>query len=107
MKTYDLTEAAELLKCNPETVREIVAAGEIIAARVGVAYVIMEEDLVDYLRRQARAQTQARRARAEGEAALEGRGTVTPIRQTRAQRRGRRITPPELPDLPNLPGRAT
>ncbi len=88
-KTFDLAEAAEYLKVHPETVRELVVAGELPAAQVGRSYVMMGSDLTDYLRRQVRAQTQARQAKAEGVKLME----EAAQRPTRARRRRNRPIP--------------
>ncbi|TDJ70154.1 MAG: DNA-binding protein [Proteobacteria bacterium] len=50
MKTLTLTEAAKLLKCHPETIRQKLKSSEILAAKVGRRWVIMERDIESYLR---------------------------------------------------------
>jgi excisionase family DNA binding protein len=50
MRTLDLDEAADWLKCDPETVRTMAASGELPAAKVGRAWVFVDVDLVDWLR---------------------------------------------------------
>lgn len=52
MSTLDLTQAAMLLHCDPETVRGKVASGEIPGAKIGRAWVFIEVDLIDWLRTQ-------------------------------------------------------
>ncbi len=50
MKTLGLRGAAKLLKCHPETIRQKLTSGEILAAKVGRRWVIMERDIESYLR---------------------------------------------------------
>ena len=52
MQTLDLDGAAGWLKCDPETVRARAAAGELPAAKVGRAWVFVDVDLVEWLRKQ-------------------------------------------------------
>jgi len=50
MNTLTLTEAAELLKIHPQTLRNKVIDGEICGAKIGRAWVFLEEDLVSTIR---------------------------------------------------------
>ncbi|TDJ68891.1 MAG: DNA-binding protein [Proteobacteria bacterium] len=50
IRTLTLREAAKLLKCHPETIRQKLKSGEIPAAKVGRRWVIMESDIENYLR---------------------------------------------------------
>jgi hypothetical protein len=86
MKTYDRKEAALFLKCDPETVSERVAAGELPCATIGRAMVFMDETLEAYLRDQTRKRTDAIRAAIAAAA--------TPVVR---RRRGRPL--PELPPV--------
>jgi excisionase family DNA binding protein len=52
MQTLDLDGAAGWLKCDPETVRAMAASGELPAAKVGRAWVFVDVDLVEWLRKQ-------------------------------------------------------
>ncbi len=52
MKTLDLKEAAQLLRCNPETLRIKAKSGEIPGAKPGRCWVFVEEHLEQYLRSQ-------------------------------------------------------
>ncbi|MDE3021156.1 MAG: helix-turn-helix domain-containing protein [Pseudomonadota bacterium] len=61
MKTYDLVEAAEILKIHPKTLTELAQSGELYAAKIGRAWVFMERDLETYLRMKSREQTKERR----------------------------------------------
>ncbi|PSJ81183.1 helix-turn-helix domain-containing protein [Neisseria iguanae] len=47
--TFDVQEAAEFLKCHPETVRELIRARKLIAAKVGRRFVIRRQVLDAYL----------------------------------------------------------
>ena len=50
MRTLGLQEAAEFLRCHPEELRRRAKAGQIPGAKVGRAWVFLEDDLADYLR---------------------------------------------------------
>ena len=50
MKTFGLNEAALFLRCHPEELRRRARAGVIPGAKVGRAWVFLEDDLVAYLR---------------------------------------------------------
>jgi hypothetical protein len=49
MQTYDLIEAAGLLRMSPAVLRRKARAGEVRAAKPGKCWVFLEADLVDYL----------------------------------------------------------
>lgn len=100
MRTLDVIECAEFLKVCRETVLRLAQAGEIYGARIGHAWVFLEDDLVDYLRRESRRQTSERQTEKRVAAGLQTpQPSVSPIR-----RRGRnRGAPPPLPELPGPP----
>ena len=50
MRTLDLQEAAEFLRVHPETLRQLARTGKVPGAKVGRAWVFLEDDLVQYLR---------------------------------------------------------
>lgn len=50
MKTFNLIEAADFLKMNPETVRRLAVAKQIPGAKPGKCWCFLEEDLAEYLR---------------------------------------------------------
>jgi len=79
VRTLDQVEAAYFLRCESETLSDLVFRGDIPCARIGDALVFIEDDLIDYLREQIRKQTDARKA------ALLG--------ATQARRRGRPRNP--------------
>lgn len=51
-RTLTLDEAAELLKTTAETVSEAIHNGGLPAARIGRAYVLVEDDVIAWLRTQ-------------------------------------------------------
>ncbi|WP_059415529.1 helix-turn-helix domain-containing protein [Cupriavidus basilensis] len=97
MRTLDTNECAEFLKVCRETVLRLAQAGEIYGARIGHAWVFMEDDLVEYLRRESRRQTSERQTQSRVMTGFQTpQPTVSPIR-----RRGRsRGAPPALPEIP-------
>src|SRR5258708_12472331 len=50
MRTFGLKEAAAFLRCPPEELRRRTKAGLVPGAKVGRAWVFLEEDLAAYLR---------------------------------------------------------
>jgi excisionase family DNA binding protein len=92
MKTYDIHEAADFLKIDRSTALELANLGTLPGAKVGRAWVFMEDELVAYLRDMTRKQTQARRAYAEAAAVID-----RTQQEPRPRRRGRPL--PELPEL--------
>jgi len=97
MRTLDTNECAEFLKVCRETVLRLAQAGDIYGARIGHAWVFMEDDLVEYLRRESRRQTSERQTQTSVVSGFQTpQPTVAPIR-----RRGRnRGSLPVLPDVP-------
>lgn len=106
MRTFDLQECADFLKVDRTTAMKLAQQGEIVGARIGRAWVFLEDDVVAFLREQAQRQTLER---------LEGRTTpdhVDTDRRTQAAirhqvqqqplRRPGRVARalPRLPDLP-------
>lgn len=61
--TVDVQGAAEILKVHPWTVRQMIAAGELPAAQVGRAFVILTKDVMSYVENQIARQTAARMRR--------------------------------------------
>ena len=61
MLTYDINEAAELLKISPATAYELAESGELPGARIGRAWVFLGEELIQYLREEIRQQVIERR----------------------------------------------
>ena len=50
MNTLDLEEAAAFLKCSDDTIRELVASGQLPGAKVGRKWVFIDVDLLEWLR---------------------------------------------------------
>lgn len=96
MKTYDVNEAADFLKVDRSTAMNLAVDGTLPGAKVGRAWVFIEDELVNYLRDVTRKQTQERRAQAEA--------LKTLLSSAPEPRRfiGRR--PRKLPVLPELSG---
>ena len=40
LETYNVAQAAAYLKCHPETVREMIRSGKLVAAKIGRSYCI-------------------------------------------------------------------
>ena len=95
MKTYDVNEAADFLKIDRSTALDLANVGALPGAKVGRAWVFMEDELVNYLRDVTRKQTQERRAQADATNALR-----TAIRNPQPTLRRRSRVLPALPELP-------
>ena len=60
MKTLDIDECAEFLKINRTAASEMAVTGDLPGARIGPAWVFLEDDLVEYLRTLIRHQRRER-----------------------------------------------
>lgn len=58
--TVDVLGAAELLKIHPETVKKMIHKGELPAAQVGRAYVMMTKDVLAFIENAVIRETAAR-----------------------------------------------
>lgn len=97
-------ECAAFLHIHENTLMHLISTGEIPAAKIGKCWVFLKGDVVEYLRKQIRTSTAARKALHVVEVELDSseqrnEHAVTPT----LIRRGapRRKTPPKLPDLPS------
>lgn len=55
--TVNIAGAAEILKVHPQTVRDLINAGNLPAARVGSAYVLLTKHVLDYAEKAIMMQT--------------------------------------------------
>ncbi len=58
--TVDAREAAHMLKVHYETVLDLIAKGTLPAAKVGRTYVMMTQDVIDYVQKSIEQQTAER-----------------------------------------------
>lgn len=65
MKTYNLQETANFLKVHAETVSRLAKSGQLPGAKIGRAWVFLEDDLIKYLREQIQSQVREREAKSE------------------------------------------
>ncbi len=100
MGTFDLGQAADFLKVSPCTAQEMAASGELPGAKIGRAWVFLEEDLADWLREQINFQRQQRQSKKTNLSEVATSST------TRICRNTRRRKPPKLPELPCQVGSA-
>ena len=49
MQTYNLEEAAKILKIHPETLRKLCKSGELLASKCGRSWVIREESIAQHI----------------------------------------------------------
>ncbi|MCA8121214.1 helix-turn-helix domain-containing protein [Burkholderia cepacia] len=111
MRTFDLQECADFLKVDRTTAMKLAQQGDIVGARIGRAWVFLEDDVVAFLREQAQQQTLERlEGRSSPDYAEVDRRTRAAIQrqlqQPPARKPGRTARAlPRLPDLPtNSPG---
>ena len=60
MHTLDILSASKLLCVHPNTIARLIHSGDIPAARIGRAYVMLERDVMDYATNQIVKQTAQR-----------------------------------------------
>lgn len=106
MRTFDLQECADFLKVDRTTAMKLAQQGNIVGARIGRAWVFLEDDVVAFLREQAQRQTLERLEertipdRAETDRRVQA-AIARQLQQSPARRPGR--TARALPRLPDLP----
>ena len=61
MKIFNLEGAANYLQVSTETMREYAVNGLVAGAKIGKGLIFTEDDLDDYLRKEIKTQTEARR----------------------------------------------
>ena len=59
MKTYDVEEAGKYCKCHPETIRDHIRKGRLVASKPGRKYCITQSALDAFLNEQENDQLQA------------------------------------------------
>jgi excisionase family DNA binding protein len=96
MQTYDITQVAKLLNCEPSTVTELAVEGALKGAKIGRSWVFMEEHVTEYLREQVQAQT-LKRKRAR-KPIISAENIEPSIYMPRERRSGGRKRPPALPE---------
>ena len=100
MRTLDVEQCADFLKVDRSTILELAGRGELPGAKIGRAWVFLEDDIVEFLRSRVREQSRERLARAQITEELESRNREVPgspllLRRTHK----RRAKLPELPEL--------
>lgn len=92
-KTYTAEDACQYLNISDGSLSDLIATGELPAAKISKRWVLREVDLDTYLAEQVQLQTEQRRAAYQSGHVVKIKPSVTEIRK------GRR----ELPVLPDLP----
>ncbi|WP_175796358.1 helix-turn-helix domain-containing protein [Burkholderia anthina] len=104
MRTLDLIECAEFLKIDRTTLLDIVHRGDILGAKIGRAWVFLEDDVVAYLREQVQSQTQQRieqiRSGSPTTDVRVSKAIQKQLSETDPRRPGRKARP--LPRLPEM-----
>ena len=99
MKTLDITECADFLKIDRTTALRLAGEGELPGAKIGRAWVFLEEDLIEYLRAKAREQARQRQANIAITQELHASADRNPPTQLPLQRGRQRRALPELPEM--------
>ena len=60
MSTLSVAQAAELMKVHKDTLLDMIHAGVIPAAKIGRSYVMLENDVMNYITSQIKTQTAQR-----------------------------------------------
>jgi hypothetical protein len=60
MRTFDLIECADFLKVDRNTAMKLAGTGELPGAKIGRAWVFLEDDVVSFLRKKSQEQSLAR-----------------------------------------------
>ncbi|MBR8032313.1 helix-turn-helix domain-containing protein [Burkholderia vietnamiensis] len=104
MRTFDLQECADFLKVDRTTAMKLAQRGDIVGARIGRAWVFLEDDVVAFLREQAQRQTLERLEGRSDSAEIDRRTQAAIQRQLQPAppRRAGRVARalPRLPDPP-------
>ncbi|MFM0660107.1 helix-turn-helix domain-containing protein [Paraburkholderia sediminicola] len=102
MRTFDLIECAEFLKVDRNTAMKLAGTGELPGAKIGRAWVFLEDDVVAFLRKRTQEQSLARlQGMHEQETdARVARAIAKQFTTTDPRRPGRRAR--ALPALPEL-----
>ena len=90
-ETLDVGEAAVLLRAEPATIMHLARRGQLPGTRIGKAWVFLREDVLNFLRLQIAADTEARRHQAANAIVA----IAVPV-----PRDSRRRVAPVLPPLP-------
>lgn len=110
MRTLDIFECADFLKIDRTTALKLAGEGELPGARIGRAWVFLEDDLVEYLRAKARQQAAERMAETRTNKTLQAASKRNPpdtlITLNSDKRRAKRLTMSDLPELDRQVGSA-
>ena len=108
MRTFDIDECAVFLNINRTTASELAASGVLPGAKIGRAWVFLEDDMVEYLRAEVRKQQHERYIKAQSAtpalmpsidyAKLDTLATFSAIR---GRHRRRTTVLPKLPEEPH------
>jgi excisionase family DNA binding protein len=103
-RTFDIDECADFLKVDRNTALKLAQQGDLPGARIGRAWVFLEDDIVEYLRVRVRQQMVARQndnVIEKGFASSAGKTPPTPSPLLmKRQHKGRARVLPTLPPLP-------
>lgn len=100
MKTLNVEECASFLHVNATTVAELAGSGLLPGAKIGRAWIFLEDDLIEYVRSEVKRQQSERQRKVKSKSAHFTNVDIVSSLPTTTKPRGRR-TP--LPNLDNLP----
>jgi excisionase family DNA binding protein len=96
MKTLDIEQCAAFLRIHKVTAYEMAAKGELPGAKIGRAWVFLEEELINYVKRKAQEQQEERRTKACGSSPKAILANASEFKTFRVG--GKRNIPPTLKD---------
>jgi excisionase family DNA binding protein len=78
LKTFDIDECAEFFRVDRKTALKLAGRGELPGAKIGRAWVFLQDDLAEFLRTQVRMQMRQRQVESEVQAGLDVSAARTP-----------------------------
>lgn len=100
-RTFDIDECADFLKVDRNTALKLAQRGDLPGAKIGRAWVFLEDDVVEYLRVQVRHQMVERQNSASVDRQLQASTAQTAPTPQPLLVKSRRRSLPVLPPLPN------
>jgi excisionase family DNA binding protein len=90
MQTLDVSEVANVMHCDEQTVMDLAKSGELMATKIGRGWIFIKLEVFAFIRARMETETNERRESRRGSSKLVSEGTS-------------RKPLPNLPDVPNLP----
>jgi hypothetical protein len=102
LRTLDIDECAEFFKVDRKTALQLAGRGEFPGAKIGRAWVFLEDDLAEYLRTQVRVQMRQRQIESEVQIGLSASAARTPAMVPPTPRGRKKRVYPDLSQYDSL-----